>query len=441
MTSGVPGELRGLEYVHKKYGALDWAKVMAPAIKVARFGFPVDEDILMYIKQTPRPEFLTEDPSWALDFAPHGKLLKLGETMTRKRYADTLETVANEGADAFYTGAIAKATIAALRAANGTMTLDDLKNYTVAHREPLHIMYRGHKLTSTNAPSSGPVALSALNTVSGYNDFFKPETVNISTHRLDEAIRFAYGQRTKMGDPSFINGLSKYTSEMVGPKTGAEIRSKISDTKTEGVAYYDPDGIESLDTPGTSHIVAADASGMAVSLTTTINTLFGSRVMVPETGVILNNEMNDFSIPGSSNAFGYIPSPANYVRPGKRPLSSISPIIAETPDGKLFFACGAAGGSRITTATIQLAIHMVDQGMTPEDSLKQPRLHDQLNPNQVTFEYAYDNSTTAFMKSLGHNVTWVAPGQSMAQALRLMGNGTFEAGGEPRQKNSGGFAV
>lgn len=430
-----------MEYVHKKYGALDWAKVMAPAIKVARYGFPVDEDLVSYIKSTANNQFLVENPTWAIDFAPHGRLLQLGETITRKRYADTLETIANEGADAFYTGAIANATITALRKANGTMTLDDLKNYTIAHRQPLQITYRGHKLTSTNAPSGGPVALSALNTVSGYDKFFQPQTLNISTHRLDEAIRFAYGQRTKIGDPSFVAGISKYTESMVAPQTGAEVRAKISDSKTQSVAYYDPDGIESLDTPGTSHIVAADKSGMAVSLTTTINTLFGSRVMVPETGVIMNNEMNDFSIPGSSNAFGYIPSPANYVRPGKRPLSSISPIIAETAEGKLFFACGSAGGSRITTATMQLAVHMIDQAMGPAESLKQPRLHDQLSPNVVSFEYAYDNSTTAFMKSLGHNVTWVAPGQSTAQALKLLSNGTFEAGGEPRQKNSGGFAI
>ncbi|XWW98958.1 hypothetical protein V2A60_006962 [Cordyceps javanica] len=441
LASGVPGELRGLEYVHKKYGALEWAKVMAPAIKVARHGWPVDEDLLMYINSTSRNRFLVEDPNWAIDFAPRGQLLKLGEIITRKRYADTLETIADGGADVFYTGAIANATITALRAQNGTMTLADLKNYTVAHREPLHITYRGHKLTSTNAPSGGPVALSTLNTVSGFDDFFKPETVNISTHRLDEAIRFAYGQRTKIGDPSFVGGLSGYTAAMVAPGTGAEFRSKISDTKTEGVAYYNPEGIESLDTPGTSHIVAADASGMAVSLTTTINTLFGSRVMIPETGVIMNNEMNDFSIPGASNAFGYRPSPQNYVRPGKRPLSSISPVIAETPEGKLYFACGSAGGSRITTATVQLVVHMLDQGMGPAESLQQPRLHDQLQPDQVTFEYAYDNSTTAFMKSLGHNVTWVAPGQSTAQALKLLANGTFQAGGEPRQKNSGGFAV
>lgn len=414
---------------------------MAPAIKLARFGFEVGPDLVKYIESTSDNSFLVNDPSWSIDFAPNGTLIKQGETMTRKRYADTLETIANYGADAFYHGAIANATITALQESRGIMTLEDLRNYTIAKRDPVTIMYRGHKLTGTNAPSSGVVALSALNTFGGYEALCVPENVNISTHRLDEAIRFAYAQRTELGDPLFVDGLDKYTQQMIAPATGEEIRSKISDVRTYNVSYYNPGGLESIETPGTSHIVSADASGMAVSLTTTINTLFGSRVIVPETGVIMNNEMNDFSIPGSSNAFGYIPSPANYVRPGKRPLSSISPIIGETKDGQLYFAVGSAGGSRIITATIQNVVHLIDQGMNPSDALAQARLHDQLVPNQVTFEYAYDNSTVAFLESLGHNVTWLAPGQSTAQALRRTTSGIFEAAGEPRQKESGGFAI
>ncbi|KJZ78670.1 hypothetical protein HIM_02061 [Hirsutella minnesotensis 3608] len=440
LASGVPGETRGTEYVHKRYGKLPWPRVLAPAIRLARYGFIVNEDLVRYMNSV-SGEFFTEDPSWAQDFAPNGRLVRLGETMTRKRYANTLERIANEGADAFYTGSIAQATIAALEAANGTMTVEDLANYTIKSREPLSITYRGYKLTSCSAPSSGAVALSALNTVSGYEGFGDPAQVNLSTHRLDEAIRFAYGQRTLLGDPSFVEGLDNYTEKMVSPAMGAEVRSKISDFTTQDVSWYDPQGIESLETPGTSHLVAADASGMAVSITTTVNLLFGSRVMVPETGVVMNNEMSDFSIPKKANPFGYIPSPANFIRPGKRPLSSISPIIAERPDGSLYLAVGAAGGSRITTATIQNVIHVLDGNMTTAQALAQPRLHDQLVPNRVEFEYDYDNSTVAFMKSLNHNVTWVAPRQSTAQSLRLLPNGTFEAAGEPRQKNSGGFAV
>uniref|UniRef100_L2FR44 Gamma-glutamyltranspeptidase n=1 Tax=Colletotrichum fructicola (strain Nara gc5) TaxID=1213859 RepID=L2FR44_COLFN len=188
--------------------------------------------------------------------------------------------------------------------------------------------------------------------------------------------------------------MSDYTAAMISPETGAEVRSKISDFRTQNVSAYNPEGFESLETPGTSHL------------------------MVPETGVIMNNEMNDFSIPGSSNAFGYVPSPANYIRPGKRPLSSISPVIVEKPDGKLYFVIGAA-----------------------PVALAEPRLHDQLSPNIINVEYSYDNSTISYLQSLGHNVTWVAPGSSSAQGVRLLENGTFEAAGEPRQKNSGGYAV
>ncbi|KAK6223827.1 gamma-glutamyltransferase [Colletotrichum tabaci] len=442
LASGVPGELRGLEHLHKKYGKLPWAKVVEPAVKVARHGFRVNEDLVRYMNSvTPNGNFLTEDPAWAIDFAPNGYRVRLNETMTRRRYADMLETIGRQGVDAFYTGAIANATIAALRRANGTMTLEDLRNYTVAVREPAQISYRGYKLTACNAPSGGIVALSALNIVGGYDGFGNPGARNVTVHRLDEAMRFAYGQRTKLGDPSFVDGLAAYTRSMISPETGALVRSRISDAATQNVSYYNPEGIESLETPGTSHIAAADASGLAVSLTTTVNLLFGSQVMVPETGLVMNNEMNDFSIPGSSNAFGFIPSPANYVQPGKRPLSSIAPVIVEQPDGRLYFVIGSAGGSRIITATIQNLHNVLDRNLTVPQSLAEPRFHDQLSPNTAAFEYAYDNATTAYLTTLGVNVTWVAPGGSTAQGVRLLPNGTFEAGSEPRQKNSGGYAV
>lgn len=419
---------------------------MQGAINTARNGWNVTRDLVRYMSSANASaqvsDFLCVEPSWALDFCPNGTLIGLGDVISRKRYADTLETIAVKGPGAFYSGAIAETTIAALQAANGTMTLEDLANYTVAIRPVNNITYRGYVLHGTSAPSSGGIALGALNIVSGYEEFFYPEAINISTHRLDEAMRFAYGARTEFGDPLFVDGLRQFEEELLDPATGAEIRAKISDTQAFNVSYYDASGIESLDTPGTSHVVTADADGLAISLTTTVNLLFGSQLIVPETGIIMNNEMNDFSIPGTSNAFGYAPSPSNFIRPGKRPLSSISPVIAEFANNcSLYFVIGAAGGSRITTSTMQNLIHVLDQNMTAPQALAQPRLHDQLIPSQVTFEYAYDNETVAFMKQLGHNVSWVAPGQSAAQGIRVTPNGTFEAAGEPRQLNSGGYAI
>ncbi|KUI63529.1 Gamma-glutamyltranspeptidase 1 [Cytospora mali] len=441
LAAGVPGELRGLEYAHNKYGALPWKTVMTPAVNVARHGFEVTADTARYLAGVSNPEFLTENPTWAIDFAPNGTLVQEGQIMTRKRYADTLETISEEGPDAFYKGAIAEATIAALQATNGTMTVQDLANYTIELRDPVTIDYRGYKLTSCSAPSGGEVALSILNIVSGFEGFGDPAQINLTTHRLDEAMRWSYGMRTNLGDPSFVSGMAEYQADMLSETNAADIRAKISNYTTYNVSYYDPGNLDVLSDHGTSHVVAADKSGLAVSITTTINTIFGSRVMVPETGVIMNNEMNDFSTPGATNAFGYEPSEANYIVPGKRPLSSISPTIVEYPSGGLFFISGSAGGSRIITATVQIIHNAIDRNMTSLEALSAPRMHDQLSPNYVSFEYAFDNSTTAYMKELGHTVEWVAPGSSTAQALRLLPNGTFEAAGEPRQLASGGLAV
>jgi len=321
------------------------------------------------------------------------------------------------------------------------MTLEDLKNYTVAIRKPASISYRDYKINSCSAPSSGIVAASVMKIIEGYTDIGQAATINESTHLFDEALRFAYGQRSNLGDPLFVEGLDEYQADMISEATASAVRAKINPLHTLNTSAYDPSGFESLQTHGTSAVVTSDASGMAVSLTTTVNLLFGSHIMVPETGVIMNNEMNDFSIPGSSNAFGYVPSPANYIRPGKRPLSSISPTIVEHANGTLYFVVASAGGSRIITAVLQNLWHVLDQNATAPEALAAPRLHDQLTPNTVSLEYAYNNETAAFLRERGHNVTYTAPGGSTAQSLRRLSNGTFEAAGEPRQLNSGGFAV
>lgn len=444
LASGVPGDVRGLGYLHAKFGRLPWHVVLQGAIDVARYGFRVSEDLVRYtdyLKDSGRGDFLVEDPVWAVDFAPNGTLLRVGDTMTRKRYANTLETIAKKGPDAFYTGAIAESMIKTLRHANGTMTMGDLANYSVAIREPVAIDYRGYKLTSCSAPASGAVALSIMKIIEGYGSMRAPGWLNLSTHRLDEAMRFGYGQRTALGDPSFVLNATEYEADMLNASTAEAIRGRISDSHTLNVSAYDPEGIEVLDTPGTSHIVTADKDGMAISLTSTINLLFGSQLMDNETGIIMNDEMNDFSIPNTKNAFGLIPSPSNFIRPGKRPLSSITPVIVEHANGSLYFVTGAAGGSRIPTATVQQLWNVLDRDMTAAEALAEPRMHDQLIPNETTFEYSYDNSTVEFMRQRGHNVTFVRPGVSSAQSIRLLGGGVFEAAAEPRQRASGGVAV
>ena len=384
-------------------------------------------------------DFLTEEPTWAEDFAPNGTRVGTGDIMTRKRYARTLEAIAIAGPDAFYRGRLAEATIRALHETNGSMTMEDLASYKVVTRAPVAIDYKGYSLRGCGAPASGAVALSVMKILEDYEDFGQSNTVNLSTHRLDEAIRFGYGKRASLGDPDFVDGITTYEAGLLNQTFANEIRARISDKHTLNVSDYDPDGFESHENHGTSHVVTADASGMAISMTSTVNLFFGSRVMVPETGVIMNNEMADFSVPNISNVFGYYPSPANYVRPNKRSMSSITPIIAEFANGTLFAVFGASGGSRIITTVIQTALDILERKMTVHEALRQPRLHDQLLPNQVSFEWDFDNSTVDYMIGRGHNVTWGSAGSS-AQAIMIT-NGHFEAAGEPRQIDSAGLTA
>ncbi|KAI1855748.1 hypothetical protein JX265_012193 [Neoarthrinium moseri] len=442
LAAGVPGELRGLEEAHKRFGQLPWKAVVHPAAHVARFGFPVTEDLVRYMDYAisfAGWNFLVEDPSWAQDFAPNGKLLTFGETLTRKRYADTLDAVADDGADVFYTGPIANHTIAALQADQGIMTLEDLVDYRAIVRESVNITYRGYKLFSSGAPSSGAVCLSTLKTMERYRTEDTADT-NLTLHRFDEAMRFAYGAHQQLGDPAYVESMDTLERVMLSASGAEATRRLILDNTTQPVENYLSKPYYTPAAHGTSHVVTADGDGMAVSSTTTVNTLFGNLIMVPETGVILNNEMNDFSIPGVRNEFGYAPSPANFIRPGKRPLSSITPVIVEHPNGTLYVTVGAAGGSRIISSTTQVAWRVLEQGMTMLDAMREPRFHDQLMPNVATFEYTFDNATVASMREKGHNVTWVREGVSAVQGIRVTA-GRFEAVGETRQKNSGGLSL
>jgi gamma-glutamyltranspeptidase/glutathione hydrolase len=195
-ASGVPGELRGLEFLQKTHGKLDWQTVVQPSVSLARSGFPVTEDLVYYMDSVSIDghDFLTSNKTWATDFAPNGTRLRPGDIMTRTRLADTLDTISKQGANAFYDGTIANSTISALKADGGIMTLEDLKNYSIIIRNPANIEYRGYKVFSTTAPSSGAIVLSILKTLEGYGPLYNPGEEKLTAHRLDEAMRFGYAR-------------------------------------------------------------------------------------------------------------------------------------------------------------------------------------------------------------------------------------------------------
>lgn len=484
LSVAVPGEVRGLAHLHTKYGNLSWYTVLQGAVHLARYGFPVHQALYdSMVGQSARRPFL-RDPSWAVDFAPQGSLLKVGETITLKRFADTLSKI-QQDPEAFYKGEIAKSIVRTVQEGGGIMTLADLAKYTVETRRPLSIDHHDHRIVSVGAPGSGAVTLSTLKIIGGYNDTANNPNLNTSYHRLMEAFRFAYSQRAHLGDPDHISNMDKFQAMMLNDSTTAHIRSRITN-QTHQADYYNPSHLEILSDGGTSHIAAADASGLSISTTSTINHIFGSLVRDASTGVILNNEMNDFSIPSQpNNLFGYVPSPENYIAPRKRPLSSMSPVIVEKRNANhnasshastnrysLALLAGAAGGSRIISAVTQVLWHELDHpdphphphahpdalnavlrsdttdntekpAIPIRESLKsvlaRPRFHDQVIPYTADFEQAFNETSLlagviSDMVRRGHNVTVDELPAGIVTAIRLR----VDHWGQRKNRRNGG---
>ncbi|CAO1632448.1 unnamed protein product [Sympodiomycopsis kandeliae] len=448
LAVGVPGELRGWETLHKKYGKLPWHELFQPAIELNFDGFKVPNQLATAIKDN--KDYVCKG-YFKETYCPGGKIAVEGQKITRPRYGKVLATIAREGPDAFYHGAIAKRTIAAIKDNNGTMILEDLANYKAVEREPVSVKFLNHTLYATAAPSSGAVILSALQTVAQYSDL-KQVNRDLATHRLIEATKFGYGERSNYGDPAFVSNVTRLQSDYLKTSRAIAKRKAIQDSSVLPADAYDPKHLSILTDAGTSQLAAWDKSGLAITLTTTINTYFGSKVMT-EDGIILNNEMDDFSSPAQTNSYGYVPTPANFIRPGKRPLSSIGALIALDAQGDVKLITGSAGGSRIVTAIIQNTYHVLANGLNIQEALRQARWHDQLSPATTSLEWdgepegfpaakavgvksfkGFSNSTAEFLKSVGHNISFVAPGSSTAGGIEYFKkNGTFLGGAEVRQ--------
>ncbi|ORZ07500.1 gamma-glutamyltranspeptidase [Lobosporangium transversale] len=401
LSVAVPGEIRGLELAHQRHGRLPWQRLFKPIVKMAREGWAVGPELARRLQLVKK--MIEKEPSWSQVFAPAGSALREGEWVKRKALAKTLETIGKEGADAFYTGEIAQIIVDYVQANGGILTMDDMRNYKPLVKEPVVGFYQGRKVYTTPAPTSGPVLISMLNILERYNVGKFKEDADVETHRFVEAMKFGFAQRTELGDPDFTD-LGDKIINMMSKDTAASIRANISDTRTFPVDYYNPHW-GSIDNHGTTHLSTVDEDDMSVALTSTVNLLFGSKLMEPKTGIILNDEMDDFSIPGRANAFGLQPSPFNYPEPGKRPLSSCVPTIVEK-DGKFEMSLGGSGGSRIITAVLQTMLNVYNYNQNIMDAIENPRIHHQLMPNVVDIEEGYPTSEIQFLQDvIGHNVT------------------------------------
>ncbi|KAH7914136.1 gamma-glutamyltranspeptidase [Hygrophoropsis aurantiaca] len=399
LAVGVPGELRGLEEAHRRWGLLPWKRLVQPSVDLA-FKWTVDPELARRLQMFSSRILMSED--WKAVFAPEGRVLRQGEVIRRTNYSRTLATIASEGAEAFYKGPIAESIVRKTQDTGGILTLEDLRNYTVKVDRALEGTYRGRKIYTSHAPTSGPVLLHMLNLLEHFNIVGEGQT-GLNYHRIVEILKFGFAARTKISDLPFSDNATARVSELSTKAYADAIAPRITDDRTHSFEYYNPEFDIKID-HGTSHTCAIDNSGMAVSLTSTVNLVFGSMVLDPETGIILNDEMDDFSVPGSPNGFGLWPSPYNYPEPGKRPLSSTAPTIVENEDGTFYLALGGSGGSRIFGVLFQVMINL-DWGMDVSQAIEAGRVHDQLLPLEVDVDDILPKEFIDALKVRGHNVT------------------------------------
>jgi len=419
LAVGVPGTVAGLALAHEKYGSgkLSLADLIAPAIRLASQGFPVEDDIADSLPRA--KERLARWPSSAAIFLTGGRPPSEGDRLLQFDLADTLRAIAQDGPRAFYQGSIAGEIADAVVKAGGIMTKDDLANYHALERPAVRGTYRGYDIVSMPPPSSGGVALiEMLNILEGY-DLAKLGRGEQSLHDLIEAMKRAYADRAVfMGDPDAVK---MPIAGLLSKKYAAALRASIGDKATPAAEVH---AGKPADAEGqnTTHFSVIDRDGNAVSNTYTLNFSYGLGLVADGTGVLLNNELDDFtSKPGTANAYGLVGFNANLPAPNKRPLSSMTPTIV-LKDGKPFLITGSPGGSRIITTVLQVICNVIDFHMAIDKAVSAPRLHNQWQPDETFAEPGFAPDVLDALQRRGHKIVPTEPHTS-ANSILVTPNG------------------
>ena len=425
-SAGIPGLPAALVALAGKYGKLPLKTTLAPAIRIAREGFPIYARLQKGYGS--RRAVMERYPGTRAVFLADGDPPQVGETLQQPDLARTLQLLADKGFDGFYRGEIARKLLASVAAEGGRWTAAELAGYRIREREPLKFKYRDWDITTAPPPSSGGVALAEILQIAAGWDLRKLDPAH-RVHVLAEAMRRAYRDRTiYLGDPDFVRmPLARLTS----PDYAAGLRATIHPDKATPSALLSGQPAP-LEDDETTHFSIIDADGNRVSATQTVNLLYGSGMVAEGTGVLLNDEMDDFALkPGTPNAFGVMGFDANAPRPGKRMLSSMSPSFMESPDQVV--ALGAPGGSRIITEVL-LGILGYDDGLTAQQVAALPRFHHQWLPDVISAEAgALDADTVKALRAMGHTVNAAEPTWGNLQTVEWnKRSNTLSGGSDPR---------
>ncbi len=404
LAIGVPGTVAGLELAWRKYGSgrLAFADVVAPAASLARQGLTVDDDLADSLPLA-AATFARHPSSARIYLRPDKTAPQTGDRIALNDLATTLETIASHGAAGFYTGLVAEKIVASVQEAGGRMTLEDLASYHAVEREPVRGTYRGHQIVSMPPPSSGGVHIIEIaNILEGFplreQGFNSAQTI----HEMAEAEKLAYADRSLyLGDPDFV----KIPIDGLTSRAYADyLRKGIAPNHARPASEIAPGRPELYESDQTTHFSIVDDRGNAVSNTYTLNIPYGSGLVAEGTGVLLNDELDDFSAkPGAPNRFGLLGGDANAPAPAKRPLSSMSPTMV-FKDGMLELVTGGAGGSRIISIVLQIILDTIDHGLNVAEAEEAPRIHHQWQPDELRVERGISPDTIRLLEALGHRV-------------------------------------
>ena len=437
LASAVPGTVAGFWQAHQDFGKLPWNRLVEPAISLARDGIVVSRDLATQLARR-KERNCRNEATCRYFYKAGGEPYEFGERLVQSDLANTLQLIADEGADAFYKGAIADKIVAEMEAGGGLVDRASLAAFKPVMRDAIRGEYRGYEIVTMPPPSSGGVhVLQMLNVLSHFSIADMGRGSADKIHLLAEVMRLAYADRSEhLGDLDFYNvPMDWLLSDEYANQMAESIDMKWARPSTDVSAGVPP----LLESEDTTHFSVMDADGNVVSNTYTLNTSYGSAISVAGAGFLLNNEMEDFvSKPGTPNVYGLLGGEANAVEALKRPLSSMTPVIVFA-DGEPWFATGSPGGSKIITAVLQMIINVIDHGMNIADAAHQPRMHHQWFPDRLEVEIGFGVDTIQLLEERGHKVVVKGSTYTSLQTVSYR-DGLFRGASDPRRPNSGAAA-